>query len=354
MERTYLFSARTEGSFMHRIPAVVVSPRGTALAFCEARRRDGRDDDDIDIVVKRRDPATGVWGWPKIVYDKGADCRDTIGNPCPVIDAATGDVVLLFCRNNHQAYVTRSADDGLTWSTPVEITEIFHGFDFRVVRVATGPLHGLRMTGGRLVIPVWLSDGEHRQAGPRSYRSAVLLSDDGGRTWRRGGLTQATVKDMNECAVAETSTGGIYLSARAQEAGFRAVCWSSDGGETWSAPQLDRALPDATCQGSALSLPAGGRPSRLLFTNIPNSDLSVQLGQRRRNLSLRVSADDGRTWSAPMVIHASRSGYSDLCSLPNGDLGVFYEGGAEGERSCEQLIFATMTAAEVQSWMAPT
>ena len=347
MERTYLFSARTEGSCLHRIPAVVVSRRGTVLAFCEARRRNGKDDDDIDIVLKRRDAATGIWGRPKVVYDKGPDCRDTIGNPCPVIDAATGDVVLLFCRNNHRAYVTRSADDGLTWSAPVEITDLFRGFDFPVVRVATGPLHGLCMTGGRLVVPVWVSDGECRQAAPKSYRSAVLLSDDGGRTWRRGGMPQATVKDMNECAVAETSTGGIYLNARAQDAGFRAVCWSDDGGETWSAPRLDNALPDPTCQGAVLNLPAGGRSARLVFSNIPGNDLSIPLGQRRRGLSLRVSADDGRTWSPPQVIHASRSGYSDLCCLPNGDLGIFYEGGADGERSCEQLIFATMTPAEV-------
>jgi len=49
----------------------------------------------------------------QIVWNEGTN---TIGNPCAVVDADTGGVWLTFTRNNDGVFVTKSKDDGETWS----------------------------------------------------------------------------------------------------------------------------------------------------------------------------------------------------------------------------------------------
>lgn len=72
------------------------------------------------------------------------------GNPAPVIDQATGKVILAFCRDNKEVFTIESTDNGLTWGSVVNIssvaTEPEWGF------VGTGPPGGIQLPSGRLVI----------------------------------------------------------------------------------------------------------------------------------------------------------------------------------------------------------
>src|SRR2546427_5634459 len=52
-EKLNLFVAGEGGYFCYRIPALVVTTKGTILALCEARKHDCNDWDDIDIVMRR-------------------------------------------------------------------------------------------------------------------------------------------------------------------------------------------------------------------------------------------------------------------------------------------------------------
>jgi hypothetical protein len=49
----------------------------------------------------------------QVVWD---DAANTIGNPCPVVDRDTGTIWLPFTRNNDRIFVTKSTDDGETWT----------------------------------------------------------------------------------------------------------------------------------------------------------------------------------------------------------------------------------------------
>ena len=62
MERYDLFTGRQQGYHLYRIPALVVTPSGTVLAFCEGRRYTGRDDDEIDILLRRSFDGGRTWG----------------------------------------------------------------------------------------------------------------------------------------------------------------------------------------------------------------------------------------------------------------------------------------------------
>jgi sialidase-1 len=230
----------------------------------------------------------------------------------------------LFCRNNRQAFCTKTTDDGRTFSRPVEITAALRPFAFSFTRLGTGPVHGIQTAAGRLLAPLWLND----KIG-QNYRSGVAYSDDGGTTWKAGGLVPADVQGLNECSVAELPGGRLLLNMRNRQAKCRAVATSADGGLSWSRPQLVEELVDPQCQGSLLRLPSSD-PARLLFSNAADP--------KRLRLTVRLSADAGQTWSAGQLLHAGPSAYSDLAVADDGTILCAYERGRKSPY--EQIALA--------------
>lgn len=322
-----LFVGGTDGYHTYRIPALVVTARGTVLAFCEGRRRSARDHGDVDLVLKRSADGGATWGPLQVVQDVG---RQTIGNPAPVVDRTTGTVWLPFTRNNDRVFVTSSTDDGATWAPPREITGAVKPAGWRWY--ATGPGHGIQLRNGRLLIPCDHSIGRFAPLRWRVMRSHAIYSDDGGTTWHKGG---ALVEPSDECMAAERADGSVYLTVRNRvfphRRGFAA---STDGGEHWSALQEATDLVGPFCQASVLRY---GDAGPLIFANPAN--------ERRRGLALRASRDGGATWSAGRVLHAGPAAYSDLAVLPDGRVACLYERG--DRRYYERVTFATLPLAPI-------
>jgi sialidase-1 len=154
----------------------------------------------------------------------------------------------------------------------------------------------------------------------------VIYSDDHGRTWQLGGPVGP---HTNECQVAELADGALLINARnhwgrygkqPDKAGMRAVARSKDGGQTWSEPQLDKALIEPACQASLLryTWPGPNGKSRLLFANPASPN-------RRHRLTVRLSYDEGVTWPVSKLIYDGHSAYSCLSVLPDGRIGLLYE-----------------------------
>ena len=61
-EETTVFAGGEEGNKSYRIPAIVKSPDGSLLAFCEARRNGSGDFGDINIVLKISKDGGKRWG----------------------------------------------------------------------------------------------------------------------------------------------------------------------------------------------------------------------------------------------------------------------------------------------------
>lgn len=301
------------GYHTYRIPAMVVSKKGTVLAFCEGRRNSGADAGDIDLVLKRSFDGGATFEPMQVVWQEEGDI--TIGNPCPVVDQSTGTIWLPFCRNNERVFVTHSDDDGATWAAPVEITQAVKPAEWGWY--ATGPVHGVQLNDGRLLIPC-----DHGTKGVKGNQSHVLFSDDHGATWVLGG---SLALNTDECTAVQLLDGRVYLNMRSYEGkNRRAIATSQDGGKTWSDVTLDEALVEPVCQASVIRFSdgSGGDTPRLLFSNPAN--------EKRFRMTVRVSNDEGKTWSAGRMLYEGPSAYSDLAVLPDKTILCLYERGERG------------------------
>ena len=296
-EQIEIFVSGTEGYHTFRIPALITTQAGTLLAFCEGRKGGRGDSGDIDLVLKRSFDGGKTWGPLQLVADDG---KNTMGNPCPVVDRETGTIWLPLTRNlgeDHEGkilsqeskesrtvWMSNSTDDGATWSQPIEITETTKEPDW--TWYATGPGNGIQLASGRLLIPC-----DYALPVSKTWRSHVIFSDDGGKTWELGG----TIGDhVNECQVVEREDGSLLLNMRSyNKKNRRAISTSTDGGITWSEIAHDEALVEPVCQASFIryTKAANGGKNRVLFSNPADAE--------RVKMTVRLSYDEGATWPSP-------------------------------------------------------
>ncbi|MCS7020909.1 MAG: glycoside hydrolase [Gemmataceae bacterium] len=339
-QRQVLFDAGKEGYHTFRIPSLLVTSRGTLLAFCEGRKHGEGDSGDIDLVYKRSTDGGKTWSPLHVLWDDGPN---TCGNPCPVVDARNGTIWLLMTHNlgsdtegsivagksrgTRTVWISSSTDDGRSWSQPKDITAAVKKPEWSWY--ATGPGIGIQLRNGRLLIPC-----DHKAEGGKIRRSHVIYSDDGGKTWAIGGIVGP---DCNECQAAELSDGTVVLNIRTYRPKHfrRLVARSRDGGLSFTPPQEDKQLVDPVCQASLVAIP--GRSDELLFANPAST--------RRERLTVRLSTDGGRSWTHSRCLHDGPAAYSCLAVLPDASYACLYEAGKR--HPYESIVFARFS----RSWL---
>ena len=351
--KTNLFRAGEGGYALCRIPGIVVTPEGTILAYCEARRNSRSDWGEIDLLIRRGpqhgarweparklpEPKTPIARNPVAIAQKlGQPGETTFNNPVATADPKTGAIHLLYCAEYNRCFYLRSDDDGLTFSDPREITSTFHQFrpeyDWKVI--ATGPGHGIRLANRRLLVPVWLSTG----AGGHAHRPSavsVIYSDNDGQDWQCGHLVcnhPEPLLNPSETAAAQLPDGRVMLNIRSEsKARRRAVSFSKDGATRWTTPQFQQDLPEPICMGSLLALPTG----ELLFSN-PDSP-----SRTRTNLTVYLSRDHGASWPLKRSLEPGPSAYSDLAIAPDGALFCFYENNSDKSLTLARFNLSWLT-----------
>ena len=339
---------------VYHIPGVVVTAKGTVLAWCEARKRPSgvSDWDDIRILLRRSTDDGKTWSAPKSIADvpgpktknpsalqmKNVDPNDvTYNNPVLIADK-NGAVYMLFCLEYMRAFYQRSDDDGVSWSTPIEITSAFDGFkksyDWKVL--ATGPNHSIQLKTGRLVVPVWLSTGTGSN-GHHPSVTATIYSDDSGKSWHAGDIAVPATEewdDPNETVAIELNDGRVMLNVRSQsKAHRRLITTSVDGATGWTTPKFDDALLEPICMAGIVRY-AFGDQNLILFSNPHNLEKAkgkAEPGKNRdrKNVSVKISRDEGQTWPVNKTIEPGASMYSDIAVTHSGTILCFY--GRSGE-----------------------
>ncbi|MFJ2903164.1 exo-alpha-sialidase [Streptomyces sp. NPDC087212] len=355
-----------EGGYdTYRIPAALTTRRGTLLAFAEGRHNGAGDSGAIDVVLRRSTDDGCTWGPLQVVTAGNGDTR---GNPAPVIDPHTGDIVLVTSYNSGQVteaqimrgevtpeqgrrvFVQRGRDDGRRFSAPHEITGEVRRPGWRWY--ATGPGHAVALTrgphAGRLVVPA-----DHSSAPPagspdtgqegRYYGGHALYSDDGGHRWHLGFVDDSYdgTANANETSAAQLPDGRLYFSARDQggsTGGNRLDSYSSDGGTTLDRPYTAQHTLDEAPAVAASVLQLRSPSAPLLFSapSVPTA---------RRAMAIWRSTDKGITFTKTLTLSPYPAAYSDLVQLPHASAALLYETGTKNPY--ETIEFTRLTGEQL-------
>ena len=132
--------------------------------------------------------------------------------------------------------------------------------------------------------------------------------------------------DTTECAVAELSDGTLMLNMRDNRnrgdktaSNGRAVSITANLGETWRVHSSDhRSLPEPVCMASLISHTLSDGRHILFFSN-PNHR------SKRKNMTVRMSLDNGKTWTKSVLLDEAGGAYSSLVMVNSSTLGILYE-----------------------------
>ncbi len=344
-----------EGVHTYRIPAIVTTTRGTLLAAFDIRHDSAADlPANIDVGILRSVDGGSTWG-PMIKaldFDKdvAGSSGNGVGDPALLVDRHTatlwvaglwscgahayvGSLSGLSTNRTGQYVLARSDDDGLTWSAPINITaQAKVNTNWGVCFV--GPGHGIQLRDGTLVFP-----SQHTDPGGVNARAFFIYSTNHGASWLASPDVNPTIPpQLNENQMVELNSGQIMVSSRAPSGGNGKRVWATytrgatPGDGTWS--PLTYLNPDPVCQASFLrysSTLEGAPRNRLLFANPASSSARV-------NMTVRMSEDEGQSWTVSRSIDTRPAAYSDLTVLPDGTIGLLYETGSGGPY--ETLTFA--------------
>ncbi|GAA3604946.1 hypothetical protein GCM10022223_20810 [Kineosporia mesophila] len=341
------FVSKPSKTLWYRIPSLVRTPKGTLVAFAEARdNNDASDTGNYDIATARSTDNGCTWSAPKVIASDGAN---RVASPSAMVDAQTGNVLVLSSvsvRENSGGqgkglYLQTSTDDGKTFSallsSPMKADGLKGGL--------AGPGHGIQLTrthAGRLLYPVAYKTKDGL------YGAYGIYSDDHGATWHTGydQLDTAGTHDWIEGTAAEMANGDLFISYReridqAPAGTAREWALSKDGGETLAGKGFAASkLPIVSVQGAALT-PSGTYDNVLLFT--APADRTRNL---RRDLSIFVSTTGGKTWRSryQLELHSTPGSYSDIVQIGAG-VGVLYETGQQTWK--ERIAFRSVALSQV-------
>jgi sialidase-1 len=359
----------------HRIPGLETAKDGTLLAIYDARYDMARDlQGHIDIGLSRSLDKGQTWLPMQVVLDMGEwgglpQKFNGVSDACILVDDKTGTIFIaglwmygvinsegkwveglneqstdwnhqwktkgsqpgFGVKQTAQFLITKSTDNGKTWSEPVNITKMGKKEEWWLWAPAPG--HGITLADGTLVFP---TQGRDKKGKPFSN---ITYSKDGGKTWHasKPALREQTTENM----AVQLTNGDIMLNMRANANrndtsanNGRAVATTKDLGNTWTEHVTShKALPEPVCMASIHRHnynEGGTKKSILIFCN-PLSKTA------RNNITVQVSTDDGLTWQPKVLLDEWKGrGYSCLTSVDEETIGVLYES------SQADLVFETI------------
>ena len=334
-----LWNAGIGGYATYRVPGIVVTKRGTILAYCGARKDLSKGDwSPADVLLRRSTDGGRTWGPSRMIAGNGKDLTD---NVVAIVDRQTGAIHILYQKNYSRVFEIDSNDDGRTFTPERDITAVFDGFrsDYPWNVVTPGTGHGIQLKSGRLIASIWMANGEQHPDGTRGHgpaAMATIYSDDHGRTWHRGAIIardSPQIKSPNETVATQLPDGKVMVNIRSGGAEhLRAVSVSDNGISGWSPVRFDPQLFDPTCDAGLLTASAADRGKSVVYFSNPDSrDVPGAKDRKwrvRENLTVKVSEDNGQSWSHQRVIDPGVTGYSDLASQGS-TLLVIYESGSQ-------------------------
>ena len=184
-----------DGADTYRIPGLAITNKGTLIAVYDVRWNNGSDlQGDIDVGMSRSFDGGQTWEPMQIIMDRDEwgnlpEDQNGVGDPTVLVDEVTGDIwVAALWAHGHpdrhfwgaseqgispgktgQLLLTKSEDDGASWSDLINITEQIK--DPQWYLMFNGPGNGITTSNGTLVFPAQYVD---QSAG---YPSMTQIND---------------------------------------------------------------------------------------------------------------------------------------------------------------------------------
>ncbi len=349
-----LFNWGDGGVPVIQIPVLATASDGSVLAFAEGRSST-KDASSYSIVERRSTDGGVTWSPVTTVVSSGTTSGIVLGQEAPIVDTRTGKIFMLYDTGTidpsdalpllSTVFVTSSSDNGLTWSTPIDITSAVK------VTAAGNPgppgaytnqpwgwyamttNQGIQLTSGpyagRLMVAA-----DHRFTSDSSGTSwaNVIYSDDDGQTWQLGGGTTGNASGLaspndftNESSLVQLPNGNIYMTTRINDPSVhdRGASTSTDGGITWSVEQQVPALNSYQVEGSMLRLDA----NTIVLSGPASLDRNDNV---RHQMTIWFSFDNGQTWNS-RVVDFDYAGYSGMTLVgPDTILMAYDRGNTDG------------------------
>ncbi|WP_211657607.1 sialidase family protein [Parapedobacter composti] len=338
-------------------PALALAANGDLLLFAEGRSNPRSAAEriaqqtmpagDTDIIMRRSSSQGTSWD-ESIAVIAGQGSDQTYAFP-QVVTTSEGRIVLhysalpghvqnnsyVFDASQQRVYQVVSADNGQTWSAPVEITD---QLVTNTGYVRSGPGHGIELRSAayrnRLVMPLVYGGTQVRAA----------LSDDGGQSWRLSQPIAGNNRLSGAVIELDDSRLMMVLGHTNTTPRNRLVAYSSDGGETWTAPVNISAVVGTGDFGHmfhAAAVKSGDGSVHLITPTNRESDSQTYNGPAYGVTPMIFSSTDGgqsfgqgaplfnrmayRTYAAPI-------GAMDAVALADGTVIIVGEGGIESPR----------------------
>ncbi len=325
----------TSGKTSYTTPTLIQAGNGDVLAF--ALRK---DEETPRIVVRRSSDGGGTWTEDNELPGKDAK----LDSACPLV-TSTGKILLLgttppppmaegrpaslkwLLGNSESArsggakiILFESTDNGKNWAETADLTERFWTYPRSGLTRWHG--RGLELTEGkqkgRLFFPGYHFSIKSTEP-DKDTKSHVIYSDNEGQNWSFGGSTRGFSYEGN---IVELGGGKIAFHSQTNwpgYVGFRAFDTSLDAGKTFEVSQKIDAFPELRPTLAGVTrLAAQGAPLLLLANPSSKTD-------KRFDLTVHASPDDGRSWTIHRVIEKGFAAGSDLLALKDGTVLCLYE-----------------------------
>lgn len=331
------------GSHYWRIPAMVVlhhqkgenaSKNGRVVTMADNRfNHNGDLPNHIDVYERHSDDNGATWSTHKMVVGTEADHALVGGGhgfgDVSLVECASGKIVAIMVggpgyfdstpSNPIVPAIITSTDGGDTWSTPRTLTNELYKTTYTEGAVQgsfAGSGRGLMLQrqkneqlNGRIMFAM---SHRFRVNGNNSIQEYIIYSDDEGDTWKFS--TQSAYNGGDESKLVELADGTVMISVR--QGGQRGYNKSTDGGVTWGTQAKWADISGCACNADILYV-----NDRVLLHSYPNNG-------SRKNLTIKASFDDGKSWSNPYVVCAPGASYSTMDVTKDGDIAIFYEDNA--------------------------
>ena len=278
-------------------PSLLETKKGTMLCCWFAGTYEGGAD--INVVVSRLEKGAEKWSEPTYISNEN-DFSDQ--NPSLFL-APNGEIWAMYTaqhgrvegKNNMQftAVVKKqiSLDDGKTWSEPETVFPEEGTFSRQPIQI---------LSNGRWIYGNWICTDS--ATGLASDPSAVQISDDQGKTWRRVDVPESSGRVHPN--IVELENGHLVAFFRSREADYIYRATSEDYGDTWTAPKPTE-LPNNNSGISALKLKSGRIAIAYNPTSAPKAYKKTGAWPGLRcPIAVALSEDGGITW--PIIRHMER------------------------------------------------